>query len=258
MNLGLKNRKALVTGAGRGLGEAIALQIAAEGAKVAIIARTKPDLEHVLTQMGGRKKGHYALTADLTEENNPKKVFNRVKKYFGGIDIVVNNLGDSLNIRDPFCPLSDWRKLWRVNMEVAIELNNLIIPSMQQKRWGRIVNISSISALENQGAVPYCSIKAALTAYSRSMGRVLAPFGIIITSVLPGAVFTKGGYWDQTSEANPHHVKKFINDRMATKRFGKPEEIASVVTFLCSTLSSFCVGSTVVVDGGQGRCFLNE
>ena len=140
-------------------------------------------------------------------------------------------------------------------MEVAIELNNCVIPHMKEQKWGRIVNISSISSLENQGPVPYCSIKSALTAYSRSMGRVLAPEGIIMTSVLPGAIFTDGGYWDKTSVTDPEHVKKYLNERMAIKRFGTLDEIGNVVTFLCSQQASFCVGSMVPVDGGQGRCF---
>ena len=140
-------------------------------------------------------------------------------------------------------------------MEITIELNNFVIPHMKEQNWGRIVNVSSISSLENHGPVPYCSTKAALTAYSRSMGRVLAPYGIIMTSVLPGAVNTDGGYWDNTSFSDPEHVRKYLNERMAIKRFGTPDEIGTIVTFLCSQQASFCVGSMVPVDGGQGRCF---
>ena len=100
-------------------------------------------------------------------------------------------------------------------------------------------------------------MKAALTAYTRSMGRVLAPDGIIMIAVLPGAVFTEKGYWDITSKTNPEHVRKYLSERMAIKRFGTLDEIGTVVTFFCSQHASFCVGSTVVIDGGQGRCFLN-
>ncbi len=255
MNLGIKNKKALVTGAGRGLGRAIALELAKEGAKVVAISRRRLYLESLLKELGGRRQGHFILDADLTKDGMPEKVYTNIRKHFGEIDILVNNLGDTLDIRDPYCSIADWRRIWRINMEVAIETDNLVIPFMRKKRWGRIVNISSIAALENQGPVPYCTIKAALNAYTRSMGRVVAPEGIIMTSVLPGAVYTEGGYWDITSKKNPEHVRKYLSERMAIKRFGKPGEVAAVVAFLCSEQASFCVGSAVAVDGGQGRVF---
>ena len=257
MDLEIENKYALVTGAGRGLGKSIALNLAKEGVKVAVVSRTQSDLDKILKEIGGTEKGHYAISCDLTLEEKPKKVVEELREKFGDVDILVNNLGGTENIKDPFCSISDWRKIFRINLEVAIELNNLLIPHMKKEKWGRIVNISSIASLENQGPVTYCTVKAALTAYTRSMGRVLSSDGIIMTAVLPGAVFTEKGYWDITSKENPAHVKKYLSERMAIKRFGTVDEIGTVVTFLCSQHASFCVGSTVVVDGGQGRCFLN-
>jgi len=255
MDLGIKDKKALITGAGRGIGKSIAINLAKEGCKVAIVSRTKSDLEKLMKELEG--EGHYMVACDLTEKDAPKKVMSELKEDFSYPDILINNLGGTLNTKDPFCSLEDWRKIYRINLEVAIELNNLAIPYMKQNGWGRIINISSIASLENQGPVPFCSMKAALTAYTRSMGRVLAPDGIIMIAVLPGAVFTEKGYWDITSKTNPEHVQKYLSERMAIKRFGTLDEIGTVVTFLCSQHASFCVGSTIVIDGGQGRCFLN-
>jgi len=255
MDFGIAGKKALVTGAGRGIGESIAINLAKEGVKTAIVSRTESELKELLTKIGGQEKGHYMIACDLTKEDAPKKVVTELKENFGAPDILVNNLGGTLEITDPFCSLDDWRGIYRMNLEVAIELNNLVIPSMKDKKWGRIVNISSISALENHGAIPYCSTKAALTAYARSLGRVLAPDGIIVTAVLPGAVFTEKGYWDIASKERPEHVKKYLAERMAIHRFGTPDEIGTLVTFLCSEQASFCVGSIVPVDGGQGRSF---
>lgn len=254
MNLGIKNKRALVTGAGRGIGRSIAYNLASEGVKVAVVSRTEKDLDELLIKIGGKKKGHYKIAADLVKEESPVKVTNKLFKEFGKPDIVVNNLGGNLNIKDPYCSVEDWRKIWRLNMEVAIEINNIVIPHMKSKGWGRIVNISSISALENQGTLPYCAIKAALTAYSRSLGRILSPFGIVMTSVLPGAVFTEEGYWGITQKTKPEYIKKYIEERMAIKRLGRPDEIGAIVAFLCSDQASFCIGSAVPVDGGQGRC----
>jgi NAD(P)-dependent dehydrogenase (short-subunit alcohol dehydrogenase family) len=254
MELGLKGKKALVTGAGRGIGRSIASCLAKEGASVAVVSRTAREINSLVTEMGGTAKGHTGLTMDLSPEGAPGKLVNKLGKVgFEAIDIIVHNIGGTLEIRDPFCSIEDWRNVWRFNLEIDIELNNLLVPGMQKRHWGRIVHISSISAMENHGPVTYCAVKAALTAYSRSMGRFLAPDGIIMTAVLPGAVMTEGGYWDITSKDRPEHVKKYLDDRMAIHRFGNPDEIGNIVAFLCSEQASFCVGSVVPVDGGQGR-----
>lgn len=258
MDLGLKNKLALVTASGRGIGRGIALELAREGARVAVVSRTKADIESVIAEMGGREAGHCGFVLNLVQKSAPAKLLRELKNNFGNPNIVVHNLGGTLDIKDPFCSLKDWRAVWRLNLEVAIELNRAFIPSMKNKRWGRIINISSIASMENQGPVTYCSVKAALTAYSRSMGRVLAPYGIIVAAVLPGAVFTQNGYWDIALRERRRHVKEFLTERMAIGRLGRIDEIAGIVAFLCSERASFCVGSVVPVDGGQGRSFFGQ
>lgn len=259
MQLGLKGKRALVTGAGRGLGRAIARTLAKEGAKVCVISRTAAELQNLTDEMGGESSGHLGFAMDLMPIRAPHRLIERLKKYnFFHPDIVVHNLGGTLDITNPLCSIEDWKKVWRFNLEVALELNLMVVPAMRKKGWGRIVHISSISAMENHGPVSYCSVKAALTAYARSMGRVLAPEGIVVTAVLPGAVFTAGGYWDHASKNQPAHVKKYLSERMAIRRFGKPDEIADVVAFLCSDKASFCIGSIIPVDGGQGRGFFGQ
>lgn len=252
MDLGIANRKALVTGASRGLGRSIASCLAQESVQVAVVARNEKDIKSFLNEHEGN---HVGLICDLIPVGNPTKMVRELKEKFGYPDIIVHNVGGNLNITNPLCSVRDWRKVYRFNLEIAIELNQLLIPHMQKNKWGRIVHISSISALENQGTVPYCSIKAALTAYTRSLGRYVSPDGINISAVLPGAVYTEGGYWDITSKTRPEHVEKYLKERMAIKRFGEPEEIGRIVTFLCSEHASFVVGSAFTVDGGQGRCF---
>jgi len=256
MNLGLEQKRVLVTGAGRGLGRSISQCLALEGAHVAVVSRTASDIQTLVEEMGGVKNGHLGLSMDLTPTGAPAELMDNLSKAdFGPIDIVVHNLGGTLDIADPFCSVDDWQRIWRFNIEVAIELNLLVMPAMREAHWGRIVHISSIASMENQGPIPYCSVKAALTAYTRSLGRVLAPDGVVVTALLPGAVFTEGGYWDLTSQERPEHVEKYLEDRMAIRRFGHPDEIGKMVTFLCSEHASFCIGSVVPVDGGQGRSF---
>ncbi|MEK6913335.1 MAG: SDR family oxidoreductase [Nanoarchaeota archaeon] len=255
MNLNITGKRAIVTGAGRGIGREIALSLAKEGVKIAIISRTEKELNETLKKIGGLENGHYAVCIDLTEDGSPKRVFEEIKEKFGIPNILINNLGGTLDIQDPFCSIEEWRNIYRLNLEIAIEFNNLVIPEMKKNKWGRIINISSISGSENQGPVPYCAVKSALNAYTRSMGRILSPDGIIMAAVSPGVIFTEGGYWDITTQKDPEYVRKYMEERMAIKRFGKPEEISSIVAFLCSEQASFCVGSVFVVDGGQGRGF---
>ena len=257
MDLGIKGRKALVTGAGRGLGRAIAVALANEGVIIAAVSRTKNDIDELITSIGGESKGHIGIDMDLMPDGAGNDLIKNLKN-FGSIDIVVHNAGGTLDINDPFCSLEEWRKIYRFNFEIALEINRLILPAMQQQKWGRICHISSISAMENHGPVPYCSMKAALTAYTRSMGGVVAPDGVVITAVLPGAVFTEGGYWDETSKLRPEHVHKYLNERQRIGRFGRPEEIGNYVTYLCSELASFNTGSIVPVDGGQGRGYFGQ
>ena len=259
MDLGLKGKRALVTGAGRGIGQAIANCLAKEGVQVAIVARTGADVASVLEEMGGLSKGHWGIAMDLTPDGAPAELLKGLKQArFNPIDIVVHNLGGILNIRDPFCSIHDWRRVYRLNFEVAVELNLNLVPLMQKQKWGRVIHISSISGMENHGPVPYCAVKAALTAYTRSFAGVVASDGVMISAVLPGAVFTEKGDWDKIQKENPEHVKKFLSERQRIGRFGKPEEIAQFVAFLSSQLASFNAGGIFPVDGGQGRGYFGQ
>jgi len=255
LDLGIKDKKALITRGGRGLGRSIATCLAQEGAQVAIVSRTKEDLDSFISEHGNK---HVALQYDLMPYGQPQRMVEELQTKMGLPDIVVHNVGGNLDITNPDCGIDDWRKVYRFNLEIAVELNLLLLPHLIEKNWGRIVHISSIAALENQGTVPYCSMKAALSAYTRSFGRFVAPNGIVVSAVLPGAVFTEGGYWDDASKNRPDHVEKYLNERMAIHRFGTPDEIGKVVAFMCSQHASFVTGSSVTVDGGQGRCFIYD
>ncbi len=259
MDLQLKGKRALITGAGRGIGRAITLALAKEGVQVAAVARTPKDVNALIKDLGGNSAGHAGVVMDLTKEGAPQKLVGNLKRNrFGTIDIVIHNLGGTINIKDPFCSIGDWRKVYRLNFEVAVEFNRLLIPAMQKQKWGRAIHISSIAAMENHGPVTYCAIKAALTAYTRAMGGVVAPDGVVVSALLPGAVFTDHGYWDETMKKHPGHVKKFLTERQRIGRFGTPEEIANFVTFLCSPLASFNTGSIIPIDGGQGRGYFGQ
>ncbi len=252
MDLGICGKKALVTGASKGIGHAIAEAFVNEGVKVAVVARTKDKINKFVLDHGN---DHYAIVSDLEKENAPKEMAHKLIKYFGYPDIIIHNVGGTLDVNNPLCSIDAWRKVYRFNLEIAIELNNILLPEMRKKKWGRIIHISSISSLENQGPPPYCAMKAALNAYVRSVGRYVCSDGISMSTVLPGAIFTSDGYWDKALREKPEYVKKYLNERMSIKRFGKLNEISKMVVFLASEYSGFVVGSSFLADGGQGRCF---
>lgn len=256
MNLNISNKLALVTGASGGLGQAIAEALCAEGASVVWVAR---NIDTLTTLADSAAKqygtGQYAIQADLKNKEGTLALIRELQEKALSPDIIINNVGGNLDMPDPLSPTDSWRDVMEFNLFNAIEINNAFMPEMQARKWGRICHVSSIASLENQGTPMYCAAKAALNAYVRSVGRYVSPDNVIMTAVLPGAVFTEGGYWDKTLSERPEHVEKYLSERMAIKRFGTPEEISNFVTFLVSEHASFAVGSSVLLDGGQGRVF---
>jgi 3-oxoacyl-[acyl-carrier protein] reductase len=260
MHLGIENKLALITGGATGIGKAIALELAREGARVVVTSRQEERIKATLAELEEISSGHDGVVIDLVREGAPTELVNSIQSKHGPLDIVVNNVGDTLGILDPLCSLNDWARLFRLIMGVAIEVNNAVIPSMKERGWGRIVNITAGAGMENSGPVPYSSLKAAFTAYSRSMGRVLAleNTGIVMSAVLPGVVLTEEGHWSEILKTRPEHAEKYLQERTVLRRFGRPDEISPMVALLCSNLASFCIGSIVPVEGGQARHFFQK
>lgn len=255
MELGISGKAALVTGGASGIGAAIVRALASEGARVAFTSRDENLGSKLVTDLLASGYDAYYIPESPVPAGGPAKIIQAMSERFGLPDILVNNVGDTLGVTDPLCSLEDWRSVYRLNLEVHVEMNNLVIPNMQKKKWGRIVNITAGAGLENSGPVPYSSMKAAYTAYSRSMARVLAETGIVMSAVLPGVVITEKGHWQNVLKTNPKHAEQYLAERTSMKRFGTPDEIAPFVLLLCSKLASFAVGSIVPVEGGQARHF---
>ncbi len=256
MNLDIQGKTALVTGSGRGLGAGICKNLNKHGVRIIGLSRSQDSLDSLKKELSDTSSGdNMFFCIDLLNSEKTSEIIKEIKVKEVTPDIIVNNAGGGIGSRDPLQTLSSWTDVARLNLECAIQINEAFIPTMQEKKWGRVCHVSSIASLENQGPPSYCAAKAGLNAYVRSLARYVAEDNVILTTVMPGAVFTEGGYWDITKKDRPDHVKKYLTERMAIKRFGTIDEIANAVTFLCSNLSSFCVGTNILIDGGQGRVF---
>jgi len=256
MNLKINGKTALITGGANGIGEEISEKLASEGVNIYVTTRDAKNLVKLKKKLKKYKVKVGGVVLDFLKKSYVSKVRNFLKKT--EVDILINNAGHNLNVTDPYCSRKNWDQVLELNFFNTVEICNLIIPKLKKKGWGRIVNITSCAGLENMGPVTYGVSKAALTAYTRTMGRILATEtnNVVMTAIFPGVVLTKGGHWDKVIKKNPSRAKKYLKERAPLGRFGKPNEIAPVVAFYCSDLASFSQGAIIPVDAGQSRHYM--
>ena len=256
MELNIKNKSALITGGANGIGEDISEKLASEGVNIYITTRHKKNLLKLKKKLQKYNVKVDGIVLDFLKKDYINKIEKFLKKI--KIDILVNNAGHNLNVTDPYCSRKKWNQVLELNFFNTVEICNLVIPTMKHNKWGRIVNITSCAGLENMGPITYGVSKAALTAYTRTMGRILATESknVVMTAIFPGVVLTKGGHWDKVLKSNPLRAKKYLKERAPLGRFGKPNEIAPVVAFYCSDLASFSQGAIIPVDAGQSRHYM--
>ena len=248
MDLGIKNRLVLVTGAGRGIGRAIATGLAREGARVVLAARSAEQLEAVRREMKEPEQ-HHVVVGDLMTGHGVENLATAIEKL-GTLDIMIHNLGGSAGVQQTLAPVDDWKRVWHFNVGVAHELNRRFIPHMVQRQWGRIVHISTLAATTYQGYAAYVSAKCALDGYVKTLAREFAKNNVIISAVAPGVIYVEGRYFAKLQKENPAALEDFLNNHLPIRRLGRAEEVASAVAFLCSEQASFMPGAIVAVDGG--------
>lgn len=251
MDLGLKDKNVLVVGASKGIGRSIALAFAGENACVTAVARSEKLLKSLVAELATKSNNnHKWFAADLMGIDASEFARNVIDER-GVFDIVVHNVGGSLVSRNALGALGEWEHAWKFNAGIAIAMNHILVEPMKAKKWGRVVHISSISAQMLRGNPLYASSKAFLNAYVTTVGRELAPSGVIMSAVMPGAVAFPGSYWDKHMETDKERCNDFLRHHQAAGRFGKPEEIADVVLFLASERASFMQAAIVPVDGAN-------
>ncbi len=260
MDLGLRGKAAIVTGGSRGLGRAIALELAREGCRVCLCARNKEALEAAAAEARALGPQAVSVVADVTTDAGVRAVVDAALAAFGGIDVLVNNVGGSTGSSFLETAVEEWQRAVDLNLTAAVRMSRLVVPHMRTRGGGAIVNIASIYGREWGGAYvrrpTYIAAKAAEIAMSKALALELAPDGIRVNSVAPGSIRFPGGGWERRQREDPEGIAAFIEADMPLRRFGRPEEVARVVAFLASDAASLVVGACLNVDGGQSRSLI--
>src|SRR5204863_8363218 len=184
MDLGIKNRLALVTGASKGIGKGIARALAHEGARLLLVARSQDKLEEVRKEIATVDASHHCYAIDLMAPGGVAQLIQTITQNHGVPDILVHNLGGSFGI-PALAPVEDWQKVWYFNVGIGHELNRAFIPEMVKRRWGRIVHLSTLSTSTYNGYAPYVSAKCALDGYVKSVNREVSKDNVIVSAVAP-------------------------------------------------------------------------
>ena len=253
MDLGLKDKVVIVSGASRGIGRSIALSLAAEGAKLCICARNEEGLNRAAEEMRAAGAEVEALALDVTTAEGADALVAGAVARFGGVDILVNNVGGS--VWTPFAEISDdeWNHVLNLSFMSAVRVSRAAFPVMEQRGGGSIVNISSIFGRETGGPISYNAAKSAMISMSSNLAIEGAGKNIRVNSVAPGSIIFPGGSWERRQKENPEQIAAFIDANLPFGRFGKPEEVADVVAFLVSERGSWVTGTCINVDGGQSK-----
>jgi 3-oxoacyl-[acyl-carrier protein] reductase len=240
-------KTALVTGGSRGIGKAVAVALAGEGATIAVnYVENRKAADAVAQSIRAAGGNAFSVRADVARHADVRKMQAEIRKTAGDVDILVNNAGIHQHLKVWELRPADWERVMAVNLTGVYNCCNVFTPAMMKKKWGRIVNISSVSGITGTDhEIHYASSKGGMIAATRSLALELVPYGIRVNCVAPGHILT-----DMTTTSSTPAERKEWTGHIPMKRYGEPNEIADAVVFLCSKKSSYITGETLNVNGG--------
>ncbi len=248
----MKNKIALVTGSGRGIGKAIALALAKEGMDVAVNARHLPEIETTAAEIEKLGQKSMAIQCDVSDYEAVKEMVQRVVNKWGGIDILVNNAGVAISKLWEDMEKEEWETVINVNLGSVLNCSKAVIEVMKRQGSGNIVNIASMAAksISDTSSPDYTAAKAGVIAFTRQLAFELGPANIRVNAICPATVVTT------ITEMTPEMEKKFIG-LTPLRRLSMPEDVADVVTFVVSDKARMITGASIDIDGGQRLSFLD-
>ena len=240
-------KTAIVTGASRGIGAAAALALAAQGCRVAVCCRTRRDsAESVAARIRAAGGTAAVFCADVSDEAAVRTMFAQVEQTLGPADILVNNAGVAQQKLFTDITAAEWDAMFGVCVKGAFHCCQAALPHMIRQKWGRIINISSVSGvMGNAGQANYCASKAGVIGLTKSVARELGSRGITVNAIAPGFIDT------EMTAVLPEDVKKAMGDQIPMKKFGKTEDVANLAAFLASDQAGYITGQVINVDGGM-------
>jgi 3-oxoacyl-[acyl-carrier protein] reductase len=253
MDLGLTEKRVLITGSSRGIGLAIAEGFLKEQSRVMLTSRNCQDLEELQVKLSRKFPTLEIMTfeCDFTHSDAVVRLKEQVLKVWGGVDIVVANVGSGRSVPDPIPSKEHFEKAFCLNFDASVSTAREFYPLLKESK-GNLLFIASIVGIEAFGApVDYSVAKTAIIAFSKNLARKIAADGVRVNCIAPGNVYFEGGDWDEKLKTDSESINQLIKATVPMKRFGKPEEIANSVLFMCSERSSFTTGGCLVIDGGQ-------
>lgn len=257
MDLGIRNRVALIAGGSMGLGRAVALQLAREGAKIAISALDDPNLP-VAAEFIRKETGAdvLAIPADVTDSEQARNFVRKSAEHFGTVDILVNNAGGPPSMT--FLDIDE--KLWnfgfRLNLLSTIVMTREAVPIMKEKKWGRIINMTSIAVKQPiDGLILSNTVRSGVIGFAKSLSNELAPYNVTVNSVCPGYTLTDrvrnlSKVLAEKEGTKPEEIIHRWEAEIPMKRLGTPEEFATLVTYLASEGAGYITGAAIQIDGG--------
>jgi 3-oxoacyl-[acyl-carrier protein] reductase len=258
MDLGLRDRVALVAGSSRGIGRAIAASLAHEGCRVAVSGRERATVDETVAEIGqhldpGRLM---AIAADLSQKDMIERTLAVISAEWGPVEVLVANIGTGTARPGWELDDRDWERAFEANLHASRRLVEAALTAMLEQGRGSIIFIASIAGLESLNApLTYSAAKAALISYAKNLSRLVARRGVRVNTVAPGNILFEGGSWARKVAERGDAVRRSIDSEVPAGRFGGVDEIADVVAFLASDRAAFVTGACLVADGGQTRSY---